>query len=436
MASYDFSEAFTDKIVALLLRDSVFAESTNGLIKPEYFDRAATSYLANLSIKYFETYRCTPSAVTVVELLRQAITNKRLRPDLLADVKTKFSELLKSDISDRQFVIDQVVAFAKHRAMQVAILNAADVLQKSNDPEYGQIEDELRKALAVGAIETTEYDYFEEAQNRAATRKEQLAGNIKPTGVTTGCMEIDSRLHHKGFGRQEMSVYMGASKVGKSFSLIYSAVSAALAGYSVLYVTLENSREITTERMDAYLSGCLQSQLKIDADNVAAKVEASRNGRLKIHQYAMNTWSPNDANRLIQHYKSQGVQFDELVVDYLDLMVPNIKSKDDPIENSRNLWQDMRAIAQRENIALVSATQTNRDGVKAGVADMTHVADDFNKIRIADLVISINRDENEKRQGRARLFFAASRNQESELTIEVNQDLSRARFITSVISVS
>jgi replicative DNA helicase len=64
---------------------------------------------------------------------------------------------------------------------------------------------------------------------------------------------------------------------------------------------------------------------------------------------------------------------------------------------------------------------------------MDHVADDFNKVRIADLMISINRTDEERAAGRARLFFAASRNQEGEFTIEIEQALDRMKFITRVL---
>jgi replicative DNA helicase len=47
-------------------------------------------------------------------------------------------------------------------------------------------------------------------------------------------------------------------------------------------------------------------------------------------------------------------------------------------------------------VALLSATQTNREGAKVETIEAIHVAEDYNKIRIADLVISINANEVEK----------------------------------------
>lgn len=85
--------------------------------------------------------------------------------------------------------------------------------------------------------------------------------------------------------------------------------------------------------------------------------------------------------------------------------------------------------------ALLTATQSNREGVKAVVVKAEHVAEDFNKIRTADLVISINATEEERNNGEERLYFAASRNQESGFTVRVKQDMKKMQAIQSVIGV-
>ena len=63
----------------------------------------------------------------------------------------------------------------------------------------------------------------------------------------------------------------------------------------------------------------------------------------------------------------------------------------------------------------------------------TDVAEDFNKIRIADVVISINKTEEERALNQARLHFAASRNQRSGFTLKVEQNIDQAKFVTRVL---
>jgi len=157
-------------------------------------------------------------------------------------------------------------------------------------------------------------------------------------------------------------------------------------------------------------------------------------GTLKIKEYPTGTLTPNALSRVIQKYKGDGIVFDMIVVDYADIMAPNIKT-DNSIENSKSIYIDLRAMAQLENVVMLSAMQTNREGAKAATSRMEHAAEDFNKIRIPDLVISINRTDEERSRNEARLFFAASRNQKGDFTIHIQQDLEKMAFIEKVLKI-
>jgi replicative DNA helicase len=64
-----------------------------------------------------------------------------------------------------------------------------------------------------------------------------------------------------------------------------------------------------------------------------------------------------------------------------------------------------------------------------------HVADDYNKVRTVDIMISINVTEEERANGEARLYFAASRNQEGGFTIFIKQELAKMKFIASIVRI-
>jgi hypothetical protein len=53
----------------------------------------------------------------------------------------------------------------------------------------------------------------------------------------------------------------------------------------------------------------------------------------------------------------------------------------------------------------MTASQTNREGGSSEVATMMHAADNIEKVRICDLIISINKTEEEEAKGEARLFL-------------------------------
>ena len=84
---------------------------------------------------------------------------------------------------------------------------------------------------------------------------------------------------------------------------------------------------------------------------------------------------------------------------------------------------------------MLTATQANREGAKAQTVKMTHVAESFGKIQVADLVISINATEEEKLRGETRLYFTASRNQEGDMTVKVKTNMKKMALVEDVIGI-
>lgn len=221
-----------------------------------------------------------------------------------------------------------------------------------------------------------------------------------------------------------------------TLAMINFAANASRVGFNVLYCTLEVSARIIAERLDAYISETAVKELDNRNHEVRTKIKSRGNsaGKFLIHEFASGSMSPRTLRTLIEKYRNRGTIFDLVVVDYADIMAPDHRS-DSPIENSKEIYVGLRAIGFEFDCAILTATQTNRDGYKAQTAKAEHVAEDFNKIRTADLVISINATEDERNSNQARLYFAASRNQESGFTVRIAQDIRKMQFIKDVMGV-
>ena len=432
---YKFDESFQAKISALCLRDTPFMQKVDNLVRPEYFESTMDAALVNLANRYYEKYRKVPGDISTLSMLLKHDVNKKIiKREMLPMMVGRLKELLKHDISDRDFVIEEVATFARHQAVSKAILDSVGHLDMN---EFDKISTTLKKALDVGSNDDGDaYDYGEMLDARTTLRIERAAGKAPPTGVTTGYPLIDQHLYHKGWGKGELSVIMGGAKAGKTTALIDFGVSACghIHRYNVLYVTLEVSANIVAERMDARISEQIMFELDTHIHEVARKVKdfRERSGKFIIKEYPTGSMRVSDLRRLLERYKSQGISFDLVVVDYADLMAPE-RYTDNAIENSKNVYVNLRGLAMQEKIAILTATQTNRAGSTKMVATMTDIADDFNKVRIADIVISINKTEEERAIKQARLYFAAVRNGPSNFSIRIEQDLERMRFVSSVI---
>jgi replicative DNA helicase len=430
---YEFDEPFQQKIAALTIRDTAFAQLTDGLIRPEYFENTGYAALVRVANDYFAKYKKAPGDRTVLAaIVKDAIRRKTLPVEVAKMAISQVPTLYETDVSDREFVADECATFARHQAMSAAVLNSVELIEKRDFDAIGVA---IARALNTGVqMQTSAYDYAAMVKQRTQERKDRAAGIRPPTGITTGFAVLDDYLYHKGWGRKELSVLMGGAKAGKSMAMISFGVNAIAHGFRTLYVTLEVASAIIAERLDANVSEMAMTELGAKPHEVEEKVEAfmAKAAPFIIHEFPTGTMRPSDLRRLIEQYKAQGIVFDLVIVDYADLMAPE-RATDNVQENSKSVYVNLRGLAMQEGFAMLTATQTNREGAKKAVATMTDVAEDFNKIRIADVVISINRTEEESRIKQARLFFAASRNQRSGFTIRIEQDIDRAKFLSKIL---
>lgn len=433
--TYKFDEEFQSKIVALCIRDTNFMQRAEGLVDPSYLEDVGNAYLANIANRYFAKYRKSPSdRVILMALVKHDQINKIIRKEHTPILAKRIHDVWNIDVSDRDYVIDQIATFARHQAVSKAILDSVEHLDIN---DFEKISTGLKKALDVGEnADSGAYDYGAMIDVRTEERIDRAAGKLPPTGITTGFADIDKVLYHKGWGKRELSVIMGGAKAGKTTALLDFGISAcgAIQRYNILYVTLEVSAKIISERLDARLSSQIIGELGSHVHDVKDKVQRfmSRAGKFTIHEFPSGSMRVSDLRRLIEGYKAKGTVYDMVVLDYADLMAPE-RITDNSQENSKSVYVGLRGLAMQEDIAILTATQTNREGSKKTVATATDVAEDFNKVRIADILISINKSDEERNLNQARLFFAACRNQRSGFSIRINQDLSRMKFISGII---
>lgn len=431
---FPFDEAFQNGLTSLALRDTAFMRRCSHLLYPSHFDNIGNAAAVQIALRHFKRYGCAIDSASLKQALIDAVSEKILsstdKPQAIEAIKRAFTHPLPSS----KPLEDKLATFAREQAVSNALLSSVDKLNKQ---DFDGIQKTMRKALEVGANEEGDaYDYFKEIENRTQERKDAIAGVKPPRGITSGILQFDELLYHRGWGRKEMTVLMAGAKQGKTLGMINFGANACMAGYNVLYCTLEVSARIISERLDAYVTQTNVRDLENNTMDVNNKVVAlsKKCGRFMIHEFASGTMTPTMLRNLIDRYRNRGLIFDLVVVDYADIMAPDHRT-DNVIENSKEIYVGLRALAFEFDCAVLTATQTNREGYKAQTAKAEHVAEDFNKIRTADLVISINSTEEERAQNVARLYFAASRNQESGFTVRIKQNMKKMTFIESILGV-
>ncbi|GAA0353141.1 hypothetical protein L9H26_19185 [Morganella psychrotolerans] len=433
--SSSFDETFQTMVAAYYCRDYRFVTQAHDLVEPKQFDNMALSFLVASAGQFYRMYKQPPSMATLVTMISSDVKKGTIRADYVPEVKEALTKINAVKLTDSQYMVDQVTLFARSVAFDNAMIKAAEFKDKGDFEKAMQIMDKVRHLGGNGTSEV--YDYFTESATRYEARSLKASGEAPPQGITTGYRAIDALLYHKGWGRKEMTLFMGFAKSGKSTGMGEFAINAALAGFNVLYVSLEVHKEIIADRFDARLTETDMDELVDSRDRIAKTLKelgAGKTGKMFVIQRPPGSVCPNDIVRMVEGIIATGVTLDMLVVDYADLMKSNYRSGD-PREDTKNIYTDLRAVFDTYNVAGITASQTNREGGSSEVATMNHAADNIEKVRIADLIITINKTEEEKAKGEARLFIAGSRNQKGDVSIRIEQNLDQMRFIKRIIDI-
>ena len=371
--------------VEFLAQDKDLFARVNGIIDPLYFDRELRK-----AVEFIQEHAAGYSALPTLEQIR-ATTNVELQ------------ELKDVDERHQNWFIDEFETFCKHKALEGAILESADMLEKG---QYGPVERKIKEAVQIGLDKHMGTDYWEDPAERIERVRNQRGG------TSTGWKEIDSKLYG-GFNRGELNIFAAPSGGGKSLFLQNLALNWSIAGLNVVYITLELSEELSSMRLDSMITGMNTRDVFKNKDDVDLKVrmQGKKAGKLQIVQLP-NGITINSVSSYLREFEVKNdIKVDAVLIDYLDLMMP-AQSKVSPSDlyiKDKFVSEEMRNFAVEHDILFATASQLNRAAVEEVEFDHSHIAGGLSKVQTADNVIGIFTSQAMRERGRYQVQFMKTR---------------------------
>jgi hypothetical protein len=194
------------------------------------------------------------------------------------------------------WMLDEFESFTRHKSLERAIINSADLLEKH---DYGSVEQMIKEAVQVGLSKDLGTDYFEDPRSRLLKIKD------KNGQISTGWPGLDRKLFG-GMNRGELNIFAGGSGAGKSLFLANLGVNWALAGFNVVYLTLELSEELVSMRIDSMLTGVATREIFRDLDDVEMKVKiiGKKSGAMQI-KYMPSGKTVNDLRSYLKEFENK-----------------------------------------------------------------------------------------------------------------------------------
>lgn len=445
------SSAKQEALIALLCYDTTPGGPSFllAIVPPEQYDPYYRD-LAEQAALHIEKYGRPPGEHTIDLIL----TLKERNPES-ADIYDKIFQSLQvtKDGVDREFVIAEASLFARYQRLKRGVTTAVKHLQQ------GVGEGEILEAEAAlrGSLEAT-VNLVDPGCFIHDTKRSLAFLDKRHEAFPTGIKEIDQK--GLGPGRKRLHVMMGQTGMGKSWWLIHLAKQALLHSMSVVYVTCELSEMDVCQR---YIQSVLGLSTEPDEKCVYRIFESDELGRfekmtqktvkakgsfkdegirvylekkvgalrrrapLVIREFPSGTLSANELEAYLDHLAMvHSLVPDLLIIDYADEMQID--------ENNYRLsvaalYRRLRALAQKRNLAVATASQGNREGGKVKIQRTSHLAESHAKGTIADIVITYNQTDSEHELQLARLFMAKGRSARDRFTILISQAYELGQFV-------
>lgn len=360
------------------------------IVKSDYFNpefRKAVAFIHD----YYDQYNATPSTEQI---------------EAETDVVLKIQTVTRDQI---EYCANEVEKFCRQKAIEDAVVTASSLMAKE---DYGKIEQLIRDAISVSLNRDLGTQYFD----NPLARLEELAKT--PQRIATGWREVDELLGG-GLARTEILLLSANSGGGKSITLANLAVNMVEQGLNVLYLTLELSEEMVSQRFDTMFTGISSVNWIPHMYDIANTVEniGKTSGRLTVKRMPSGT-SANSIRSYIKEYELKlGIVPDLLVVDYLDMMGTNQRvSADNVWEKDKQATEQLRDILFDYNMMGATASQQNRaaiDATASGELNQGHIAGGITKVNTVDWYISIVMTPTMKAAGEITFIFLKSRSSDA-----------------------
>lgn len=348
---------------------------------------------------FVEQYKTAPTAEQVHELIKMGGKDE-LELDAIKTLWNNESGLSRYE---DDWLKQNIAAWGKFKSFYTGLENTiAYVKQLPTNIAYTDCETYINRASNIfnkGAgfnVNTSEgYDFFN-LDNHIIKEEDTHS---------TGYKFIDLCLKG-GFTKKGLYVIMGAPKVGKSQWLCNLAANSVKMGYNTIYITLEMSYQKVSQRIGSNLFNIniddYQNALK-DKNKMQQAAKHFHNsllipaGKFFIEEFPTSSATASDIadfilkkeEELSKLYETE-FKFSNVFIDYVNIMRDQRgTSGDNSYQKIKNICEDVRAMGQQNQWAIISVTQVNGNGYESTNLTMSDVSESKGLIATVDALFGI-----------------------------------------------
>lgn len=359
-------------------------------VRPGFFSNSDIDHIAKVAKDFYTKFGESPS--------------KHQMKALIVDDPSEISEDIVNSIYDinikeydNDWIKRTAEAWVKWKHFDKQLIKTIEYVKtQSVSPE--NVEDVVKRA--IGMISTEGSVNFNTDLGLDFFNPEDHIQR-KTNKLETGWTFIDN-VSGGGYDPKSLIVYAGEQNVGKSIWLANDAANFVRMGHNVVFITAEMSAQKVMKRIGSNLLSIPMMEYdekSANRDFVKRRLErVSRGllppGKLFIKEFPTSQGTILDIEAYLKDLEeTQDHKVNVLVVDYINILAnyrnPNTENTYMKI---KQIAEDLRALAVKRNMLVISATQINRGAWDSTEIKMENIAESAGLAHTADVMYAIIQD--------------------------------------------
>ena len=358
--------------------------------RPGFFSNSDLDHIAKLSKDFYTKFSESPSKEQMKALVKDD-------PNEISDDIVNAIYEININEYDQDWLKRTGEAWVKWKHFDKQLVKTIEYV-KTQDVSPENVEDVVTRA--IGMISTdgslnfdtdVGLDFFNPEHHIQRKTKKLETGWSFIYNVSGG-----------GYDPKSLIVYAGEQNVGKSIWLANDAANFVRMGHNVVFVTAEMSAQKVLKRIGSNLLQIPMMEYdkhSANRDYVKRRLERITRGilppgKLFVKEFPTSQGTVLDIEAYLKDLEeSQDHKVNVLVVDYINILAnyrnPNTENTYMKI---KQIAEDLRALAVKRDMLVISATQINRGAWDSTEIKMENIAESAGLAHTADVMYALIQD--------------------------------------------
>ena len=383
-----------------------------GTFDKRFFKTPNLAMLADLQVRFYEKYGQAPSTKTLAAMAKSYAIKYPAENIEMSEVNELLGEINTFDLNLPEDVLNSnLKEFIRRNAFYNALYDNAGLLNSDESGYEKVVAKCLENFDRVQKITFNDTDLGLNYFNEDAMKQHWQYIRNPEAKLSTLWASLDTYTHG-GFLKDGRSLYlvMAQAGLGKSLFLSNLAVNFLKQGLSVVVISLEMSEDVYAQRFDAHISKEDINHLNDCEDraieNIKKFYKEHPSSNLYIKEYPPKSVTSNDIRAYLENLRANGHKFDAIIIDYLNLVKSSSRQNDNMFLDGLDVSEKLRAISYEFKAPVISAIQTNTEGMNNENVGMENISQSRGIAFTADFLMALFQMQEDRENGfiRARIL--------------------------------